>query len=400
MKYHANNLIVSEYGPIKSTARGFCDVGDSGGPVTDQYDGLLGPLSGNPGGPAIYGRLTRLRELLAGLSDRQVEVEVDVETDDSGLVSVDELELPVPQPSLDSDQSIQASENPPDIREPLGVDSGKLDELSKAIEELRESKQDKGNYLTKDDLSGLVKNDEFSKLTENTQEITEILKDTPSGEEFFDLQEKVEKGHNILKEKYEEVKVGVAEQAKSEINELIEKNKETIIGLAVDKAKQVGAGVLPGVATVLGGTGVGLGVTALVWLWRVAKRVKGGNSGNGKTPTQDVSDEKGGGAKEPAASFRETEGAGGTSGTTSVGLLQPIERDLSEGRELLQLFQLEGRDPLQDAVAGRIVRNRLDEIADSISGSPELKKWANDLRIEIDKRFNEVAPTKFTVSDG
>ena len=33
---------------------------------------------------------------------------------------------------------------------------------------------------------------------------------------------------------------------------------------------------------------------------------------------------------------------------------QPIERDDREARELLRLSQLEGRDPLQDAVAGRI----------------------------------------------
>mgnify|MGYP002140146630 CR=1 FL=1 len=38
----------------------------------------------------------------------------------------------------------------------------------------------------------------------------------------------------------------------------------------------------------------------------------------------------------------------------------PIERDDREARELLRLSQLEGRDPLQDAVAGRLALDRLD----------------------------------------
>jgi len=72
----------------------------------------------------------------------------------------------------------------------------------------------------------------------------------------------------------------------------------------------------------------------------------------------------------------------------------PIEREEREGLELLQLAQLEGRDPLQDAIAGRLIRNRIDSIADSAS-DPQKARWADDLRREIDQRYNEVAPTKF-----
>ncbi len=74
----------------------------------------------------------------------------------------------------------------------------------------------------------------------------------------------------------------------------------------------------------------------------------------------------------------------------------PVDRDLREGRELLRLHALEGRDPLQDAIAGRLMRSRLDAFAESKS-DPAKATWADELRREIDQRFNEVAPTKFTV---
>lgn len=76
---------------------------------------------------------------------------------------------------------------------------------------------------------------------------------------------------------------------------------------------------------------------------------------------------------------------------------QPIERDDREGRELLRLHALEGRDPLQDAIAGRLVRSRIDAIAESPSVDPAQAKWAEELRRDIDRAFNEVAPTKFTI---
>jgi hypothetical protein len=74
--------------------------------------------------------------------------------------------------------------------------------------------------------------------------------------------------------------------------------------------------------------------------------------------------------------------------------LSPIERDTREGLELLRLQQLEGRDPLQDAIAGRLIWNRLDALAEG-KGDPAHAKWADDLRREIHQRYNEIAPTKF-----
>ncbi len=75
---------------------------------------------------------------------------------------------------------------------------------------------------------------------------------------------------------------------------------------------------------------------------------------------------------------------------------QPIERDDDEARQLLRLSQLEGRDPLQDAVAGRLVLDRLDTTAEGDT-DPQKARWADELRRELRERFNEIAPTKFEV---
>ena len=91
----------------------------------------------------------------------------------------------------------------------------------------------------------------------------------------------------------------------------------------------------------------------------------------------------------PAAS----DSAGGELGIV-VDEQAPIERDDREARELLRLSQLEGRDPLQDAVAGRLALDRLDALAES-DGDPNQIAWADGLRRELRERFNEIAPTNF-----
>ena len=80
----------------------------------------------------------------------------------------------------------------------------------------------------------------------------------------------------------------------------------------------------------------------------------------------------------------------------SITEQSPIERDDREARELLRLSQLEGRDPLQDAVAGRLVLDRLDATAEG-DPDPDRVRWADELRRELRERFNEIAPTKFKV---
>jgi hypothetical protein len=75
---------------------------------------------------------------------------------------------------------------------------------------------------------------------------------------------------------------------------------------------------------------------------------------------------------------------------------QPIDRDDRESRELLRLSQLEGRDPLQDAVAGRLALDRLDALAEG--DDPVRAGWANELRRELRERFNDIAPTKWELA--
>ncbi len=78
----------------------------------------------------------------------------------------------------------------------------------------------------------------------------------------------------------------------------------------------------------------------------------------------------------------------------TAGTFQPIERDLAEARQLLRLSRLEGRDPLQDATAGRLALDRLDSLAES-DRDPQQAAWADQLRRELRERFNDIAPTKF-----
>jgi len=80
------------------------------------------------------------------------------------------------------------------------------------------------------------------------------------------------------------------------------------------------------------------------------------------------------------------------SAANAEAMFRPVERDLDEARQLLRLSRLEGRDPLQDAAAGRLAIDRLDAIADSDRDS-QRAKFADELRRELRERFNEIAPT-------
>jgi hypothetical protein len=89
-------------------------------------------------------------------------------------------------------------------------------------------------------------------------------------------------------------------------------------------------------------------------------------------------------------------GDGTFRGALHIETRAPIERDDREARELLRLSQLEGRDPLQDALAGRLALDRLDAVADG-DADPQRAQLADELRRELRERFNEIAPTKFQV---
>lgn len=150
-----------------------------------------------------------------------------------------------------------------------------------------------------------------------------------------------------------------------------------------------------GVVTALGylglsATGAGL-VAVPAWLlvkWgarREAARIR-----QRFEATSEASSAAAGGTAAPAAeqTFRFAEH------TTSH---QPVARDASEGVQLLQLGQLEGRDPLLDAVAGRTLRARLEALAES-HGDAAHRQWARDLIYELNAEFNKIAPAKTTLT--
>ena len=105
-------------------------------------------------------------------------------------------------------------------------------------------------------------------------------------------------------------------------------------------------------------------------------------------------------ADDKTAANKTTEQAGQPAGTfrreVHTDNYERIERDLSEGEQLLQLGKLEGRCPVRDAVAGRTVWARLDEIADS-DRDPNKRISARELKNELNERFNEIAPAKLTI---
>lgn len=77
---------------------------------------------------------------------------------------------------------------------------------------------------------------------------------------------------------------------------------------------------------------------------------------------------------------------------------QPIERNLDEAAQLLQLSRLEGRDPLQDALMGRLAGDRLESDSDNPSIDATIRNYARDLRRDLAERFNEIAPTKMSAT--
>jgi len=98
--------------------------------------------------------------------------------------------------------------------------------------------------------------------------------------------------------------------------------------------------------------------------------------------------EAGGVASQPAGTFRRF-------AEESRTVNKPIERDDAEAVQLLRLSRLEGRDPLQDANLGRVIRTELEQIAEGSHTNQEHRRWAESVLINADRRFNTIAPTKF-----
>ena len=148
-----------------------------------------------------------------------------------------------------------------------------------------------------------------------------------------------------------------------------------------------------------GPMGWGVLAATTIGAWWVGRRMKRKAQGAGREARAKI----GGAQPAPSASqlapsSEATAAAEGAFRRANVRVetKQPIERDDREARELLRLSQLEGRDPLQDAVAGRLALDRLDALAES-DADPHQVAWADGLRRELRERFNEIAPTNFRI---
>jgi hypothetical protein len=149
------------------------------------------------------------------------------------------------------------------------------------------------------------------------------------------------------------------------------------------------AGVLATTALGIGGP-VGWAIIAAssVGGWFIGRRIKRRRNRATSNLEQHQGDEESAPSDSRSESISEATAAAETS--------FPIERDDREARELLRLSQLEGRDPLQDALAGRLALDRLDALAESDRDSPHAM-WADQLRRELRDQFNVIAPAKMQV---
>ncbi|MCA9237522.1 MAG: trypsin-like peptidase domain-containing protein [Planctomycetales bacterium] len=185
----------------------------------------------------------------------------------------------------------------------------------------------------------------------------------------------------------------LAAEGRDERSSLAERIASLASGAKLGRAAGAAAAGALGVAGPAGWAIIAAGTIGGWWLgqrWR--KRAKRKQSSSSRAPRASTLAPEATAAA--AGTFPENDDA--NAAETTVNVQQPIERDDREARQLLRLSQLEGRDPLQDAVAGRLALDRLDAIADGDDDPPH-RTWADELRRELRERFNEVAPTKFQV---
>jgi hypothetical protein len=215
----------------------------------------------------------------------------------------------------------------------------RIEAIVARVDGLQRTKQDRGDYLARNDLAPYARSDDLSALESRALERHESLLDR------FD-------------------------------------RLPTALGGAGRTAGMLAAAALG----ISGPTGWGLIAAASIGGWLLGRRMKKKLRVSSSESRKVERDQQ----LAPRASQLATPMEATAAAETSF----PVERDDREARELLRLSQLEGRDPLQDAVAGRLVLDRLDALAES-DVDPQQATWADRLRRELRERFNEIAPTKF-----
>lgn len=81
----------------------------------------------------------------------------------------------------------------------------------------------------------------------------------------------------------------------------------------------------------------------------------------------------------------------GKSVDQSADSFSAIARDDTEAIQLLQLSQLEGRNPVHDAIVGRFAYDTIDQFLAMGPDGPAADKL-RELRVKLESRFNETAP--------
>ncbi|RIK71851.1 MAG: hypothetical protein DCC67_20070, partial [Planctomycetota bacterium] len=151
-----------------------------------------------------------------------------------------------------------------------------------------------------------------------------------------------------------------------------------------------------------GPVGWGVAAAAIAGGWFIGRRWKKKAPGASRKAREQVAQRQlAPHSRRPAQAPEATAAAaetfpGASDSAELLAVHQPVERDDVEARQLLRLSQLEGRDPLQDALAGRLALDRLDALAES-DDDPPRQQWADALRRELRERFDDIAPTKFEV---
>jgi len=74
-----------------------------------------------------------------------------------------------------------------------------------------------------------------------------------------------------------------------------------------------------------------------------------------------------------------------------------LPRDNTEAEQLLQLSRLERRDPVHDALVGRLAFDKLDTLIEK--GGAEAD-WARTFKRNLEDRFNDIVPLAETVERG
>ena len=181
--------------------------------------------------------------------------------------------------------------------------------------------------------------------------------------------------------------VGQVEQGESEARTWRDSIADKLAGISGRKAGRAAGTLAVTALGISGPAGWGLVAASGVAGWLIKRQL-------GRRRRSEAGDERGENPSPPTSPQREEGGRAAGRFRQSKEIHQPVERDLDEARQLLQLSRSEGRDPLQDAIVGRLALDRLDTLAERDS-QPDQARFADQLRRELRERFNDIAPTKF-----